>query len=179
MISQSRHTLPAHKAPQQQWLRLALDDRIEIVHSAGGDGDTARTTLAVQGYILAPAVEVHPPGLVNHQCSAIGRLIVYVHALQAKSTLVASAMFLRCFRHQDHASHRCWPQFSASDSPTHRGGACRRAPNSQQTMHSARSCYGDGRTPKPCLPAPQWFYTPVGRATQASRSISMPNADRM
>ena len=95
MISQSRHTLPAHKAPQQQWLRLALDDRIEIVHSTGGDGDTARTASAVQGYILAPAVEVHPPRLVNHQCSAISRLIVYVHALQAKSTLVASAMFLR------------------------------------------------------------------------------------
>ena len=94
MISQSRHTLPAHKAPQQQWFRLALDDRIEIVHSAGGDGDTARTASAVQGNILAPAVEVHPPRLVNHQCSAIGRLIVYVHALQTKSTLVASAMFL-------------------------------------------------------------------------------------
>ena len=94
MISQSRHTLPTHKAPQQQWFRLALDDRIEIVHSAGGDGDTARTASAVQGNILAPAVEVHPPGLMNHQRSAIGRLIVYVHALQAKSTLVASAMFL-------------------------------------------------------------------------------------
>lgn len=87
-------TLPAHKAPQQQWFRLALDDRIEIVHSAGGDGDTARTASAVQGYILAPAVEVHPPRLMNHQRSTIGRLIVYIHALQAKSTLVASAMFL-------------------------------------------------------------------------------------
>ena len=95
MISQSRHTLPTHKAPQQQWLCLTLDDRIEIVHSTGGDGDTARTASAVQGYILAPAVEVHPPGLMNHQRSTIGRLIVYVHALQAKSTLVASAMFLR------------------------------------------------------------------------------------